>query len=85
MPKEPPLSFHALRYTLIAISDHDRAYLRKWVMRWIADDGKLLARRSAFLYGGGANFKTADELGTRGQGDPESKPRHPTHRLRPDR
>jgi hypothetical protein len=47
---EPPKSFHALRYTLVNMSDYERAYLRRWVSRWIDKDGKLITERSVYKY-----------------------------------
>jgi hypothetical protein len=61
MPKEPR-EFQKIRYLLLAINDADRAYVRKWFLRWIAEDGKLLAPSSAPLYGGGAHYKPSDKI-----------------------
>lgn len=58
---EPSGEFQKVRYHLVSMSDRDREYVRRWVLRWIAEDGKLLAPRSAFLYGGGAHFKRPDQ------------------------
>ena len=55
---EPSGEFQKVRYHLISMSDQDREYVRRWVLRWIAEDGKLLAPRSAFLSGGGGQSKT---------------------------
>ena len=49
MPKEPR-EFQKIRYLLLAINDADRAYVRKWFLRWVAEDGTLLGLRPPSLY-----------------------------------
>jgi hypothetical protein len=37
--------FQAVRKALLACKDADRAYLRRWVLRWVDDHGRI--RRDA--------------------------------------
>jgi hypothetical protein len=39
------LEFQRVRQALLACSDADRAYLRRWILRWIDDYGRI--RRDA--------------------------------------
>jgi len=61
MPKEAPREFGQVRYYLINMSEQDRSWVRKWVLRWVDENGKLLAPSSAFLYGAARNGDQAKE------------------------
>jgi hypothetical protein len=39
------LEFQAVRRALLACNDADRAYLRRWLLRWVDDMGRV--RRDA--------------------------------------
>lgn len=35
--------FQRVREALLACSDADRAYLRRWILRWVTEYGKIAA------------------------------------------
>jgi len=34
--------FQAVRVALLACNDGDRAYLRRWILRWVDERGRLI-------------------------------------------
>jgi hypothetical protein len=48
MPNDPPARWPAIRRWLLSLTDDERAYVVRWVTRWVAPSGRLLAVRGAF-------------------------------------
>lgn len=44
---EPPMTFAAFRPVLLAMQDRDRAYLRAWVLKYVGQNGQVMAPKAA--------------------------------------
>jgi hypothetical protein len=42
-----PREIQQIRYRLLALNDADRAYVRRWLIRWVDESGRVLGKHVA--------------------------------------